>query len=944
MTITLVDTLGGNILVDGSSNTLTTVTAWTGDGADLFATTALNWTSSIIPDATNGGTYDGVIPNTPNKDCTWDITTALFIDIFTAYTGRVTQSVAFVCTDDFTIVGQGSTSQWNTDGNNLDVQGDYDVDPQGSRGMDHDDGGTISVKGNVSIRSGSGGNNMLSPFRIYGGLLTPTLATIHDCRSTGNNNIPDDWIVGENQTMNLIDDCRFNNMTLEAGSSVTSDGLGSHELRLNGSITDPQLATWLAGATNDIILLFQNVNIQPADYGNIRILLQRGTSVVGTWITIGDFSFTSDGGQQDYDVFGTVTVGKITIGSSNDTRGTIATQKSGSVVTSTGDLEILEDDTLVQNKWIIENGAVGNVTGIFTVETVAESVIQSGGILNLTGIYTPSGTALIDWQTGSQVNMAADVIIPDSITQDYDGNITVGVGATSFSFVNPDNNNRFNQLTLTAGCTMDTSGNEYADTLTGPTTLPKATITGTGTFITIDDWQNQDFIDIVADTDGDILLSLGFDAVDAADYGNADVSSTTVTQTTINGTGDAFACHILRVFQSPQNRTTPIQIGGTSNAVVNGIEIGDDVVDTRGGIFGWQSTGSLSIGTFGIICNDIDGIQDCQFISSAGRGPISVLGGDISIGVNCEINLGTYTNTITFDGDFIVDSAATSATDTAKLQLDGANTQIVDIMNAVDRVTICKTGGSIQLNEFNAGDLILEAANGNTYSMDWVQADTHSIADISIVGSGTGRVTCQSTVPASQATVAMTNNGTVFHTDFQDMNFTGGIVFADSKTCDDLGNNTLSDGVTDGIFFTDIQFPVDNIYKTDRVTKKTIERRGQTVPAITLSDLFTGDDWALEFTFTDDGVPIDLSTGVTAIHAAVVSEGNIELIPSTLQADDTTGADWENGKVIVVFNASATSTVIPARNASVEVQVTQTGGNKYTFPRESIRIVQGVIS
>lgn len=607
---------------------------------------------------------------------------------------------------------------------------------------------------------------------------------------------------------------------------------------------------------------------------------------------------------------------------------------------SSVELSAYTEETGYLAKVTVIAGTILGITGDHALGADCGFVIVDTAQVNLDGNIVWDVDASIDLQFGSVFNTGGNLQIPNGNSYALSGTIIIAKDGGTVQVINPDNSSRIHQIQLTADSIIQQEAIFYADSVAGPAS-GLMQWQGTDTIISINPWTNKENILCEADTGGGITLSDAFASTVIGDYGNWVLTGS---DKTITGSG-VMECFRFDCFQLSQNTTVTTLIIGSFDFICNqGLKITDtNPQENRGGSFDWQSTGLLSIGFNGIICNDVDGIQSSEFLSAAGAGPITVVGGDISIGINCTIDLGAYANTITFDQSFIVDVSATSSTENAKLSLNGGNAQTLDIMSACDSIHIRKTAGYVELHEINCGVLVVEVKNDEAFNLNWNIVDSHSIDRVSVVGSGSGLVLFQSSLADTQANVSMSNNSTVFNADFKDMNFSGGVVFADSKTCTDLGGNTLSDGTTDGIFFTDIQYPVDNIYITDRITAVTIQRRGQTVPAITLSELFTGDDWAIEMTFKDGGNILDLSS-VASIHAAVVSDGNIALIPSTLQSDSTAGADWDIGKVIVVFTAAVTSDVIPARNAWIEVQVTELGGNVYTFPREQIRIVKGVIS
>jgi hypothetical protein len=111
--------------------------------------------------------------------------------------------------------------------------------------------------------------------------------------------------------------------------------------------------------------------------------------------------------------------------------------------------------------------------------------------------------------------------------------------------------------------------------------------------------------------------------------------------------------------------------------------------------------------------------------------------------------------------------------------------------------------------------------------------------------------------------------------------------------------------------------------------------------AITFSELLTGDDWALQCTFTENGAPLDLS-GAADISAAIIAQDGTTQIDATVQSPTAQGADWANGIVVVSFTAAQTAAMTTLGHHLLEVQVTD--GGKYSFPRERIKVAAGVIA
>jgi len=109
-------------------------------------------------------------------------------------------------------------------------------------------------------------------------------------------------------------------------------------------------------------------------------------------------------------------------------------------------------------------------------------------------------------------------------------------------------------------------------------------------------------------------------------------------------------------------------------------------------------------------------------------------------------------------------------------------------------------------------------------------------------------------------------------------------------------------------------------------------------------ELFTDDDWDIEYTVKKDGAAYDVSAA-TNISASVVDSDGID--PQTVIAAVTcdsgaTGADWANGVVIIEIPAASTG-VTTLGQVFIELQVTL-GGKKQTWPRKAIIIKKGTIA
>ena len=109
-------------------------------------------------------------------------------------------------------------------------------------------------------------------------------------------------------------------------------------------------------------------------------------------------------------------------------------------------------------------------------------------------------------------------------------------------------------------------------------------------------------------------------------------------------------------------------------------------------------------------------------------------------------------------------------------------------------------------------------------------------------------------------------------------------------------------------------------------------------------ELFTADDWDIEFTVKKDGAAFNVSAA-TDISASIVDSDGID--PQTIIAavscdSGATGADWANGIVLIEIPAASTD-VTNLGQAWVELQVTL-DSKKQTWPRQPITIKKGTIA
>jgi len=110
-----------------------------------------------------------------------------------------------------------------------------------------------------------------------------------------------------------------------------------------------------------------------------------------------------------------------------------------------------------------------------------------------------------------------------------------------------------------------------------------------------------------------------------------------------------------------------------------------------------------------------------------------------------------------------------------------------------------------------------------------------------------------------------------------------------------------------------------------------------------LLEVFTGDDWDIQFTVNKNKVVYDVSTA-TDISASIVDSDGINpttIISAVTCSSGATGADWANGVVIIEIPNGSTG--VDPQNAYVELQVTL-ASKKSTWPRQNIVIKKGTIA
>ncbi len=755
---------------------------WDDGGVDSLWSTKENWVGDIAPTSADAVEFDA----TSGADATCDIAEVASVSIVAAYLGIVTQTVDLLCNGDFDITGQGAAEQWFTNDNDLNVEGDYSVElGGGGKGVDHDDGHTISVKGDVYINGGASGNNMASPFRIYGGILTPTAALTHDVSISGNNNIPIDYICGENQTMHMTSGVRVVTATFEDGTSVTSDG-NTHTFQFNEGIVDPQKCTWAGFDINDITLLPQGLPFPPADYGNCKVFPQQTQTMSGEYKTIGDVILGSNGGAQDYTLDSTCKIicRDFTVGVGNTARTSIVLQETGSDVSASRDAYVLQDDTIGENKWVREDGSIASIGGLLTTE--ADSTLDWSAVTGNTdiGAFDFSGSSVVDYSTaGAEIHITGDGSLASS---------------------NGSNGNRNIYVVVNDGKFFNVSGNTYCDDVSGPVS-GLGTLIGGGLLI-LTRWNNPDTLTVDSVVDGDLTITFAGSSIDPVDYGNATITGG-VTTTTVSGAGHLKAWQ-WDAFRLTQNVQSYINISGSVSVTLQKYVQGN--IPTRATIVNWDSSGTF-------ICNDTFTLNDPngttvenQFEVADGAGPLH-LRGDVDIQTIAEFNcLGGAD--IYLYADFDVQGAAVTDWGTSNLNIIEDAIQDIKLASNPHNVTEEKAAGSINYSDAWVASGDYSKRIQGAYAVTFLAAGAYGAdsfnANRTAAISDATQATIDSSDGVSQFDFTVSTAGAIArNVDFSNMNLVGAIQQCSSESCSDTLNNNIYPP-TDGLEFISAPTPV----------------------------------------------------------------------------------------------------------------------------------------
>ena len=253
-----------NVLVDDEGNTLVAadVRYWIAASLKL-SDDDTQWSE------TSGGANDTTAPDSGASpifdvggvgDCTWNISLVLSLDMLSGYPGVITLDNDFTVDDHLDINGAAG-SQFITDGNNLDVLGDF-ISEGDTDGLIHNVGGVVRFGAGLHLDKGDVDSD-IEYVDFVGGPLV-----VHDTFvSVGSTQLPSVFIVRSNNQMSIVAGTTLMNLTLETNASLTDNGsIKSVSFRGDLIITDlvGSILSTLPGRLN---LQFNALTAPGGDYG-----------------------------------------------------------------------------------------------------------------------------------------------------------------------------------------------------------------------------------------------------------------------------------------------------------------------------------------------------------------------------------------------------------------------------------------------------------------------------------------------------------------------------------------------------------------------------------------------------------------------------------------------------------------------------------------------------
>jgi len=343
----------------------------------------------------------------------------------------------------------------------------------------------------------------------------------------------------------------------------------------------------------------------------------------------------------------------------------------------------------------------------------------------------------------------------------------------------------------------------------------------TGAFqLLVSKYEEGDSINIAGASPNDVhvtFLDSAFPVIPAFDYGNARVGQATNVLFEIKGGSGHLKCAELRISRDSQNITTLVDAVDDIDITVTTLEVGDDVpvTGTRGGIFTWGSSGTFICDT--LVVRENNAVVSTNFVASAGAGPI-VVTTSLELELLSVFDLSNFTSTLAVAGNVTplgavdfggaivsftgnVDLSSATAVDYDVSTMQGVSTifQTMEFAGNPHNVIMQKTAGNFQFLDawIATGELtlIVEAAiNGTFLALGSYGASKLNARPASLAVGASIRMTLQSSNTGVDQFdfAAGDDSGVLQNLIITDVDYTSGEKVANSDTCADGGNTTLS--------------------------------------------------------------------------------------------------------------------------------------------------------
>ena len=227
-----------------------------GDATDLLSE-PLNYVGDVGVGPDDGAQFDA----TSVADADNDLTNFDNLDMQAGYTGIITQSAALCTLVAAMLLNGGALSKYVTDGNDLDIKGDFNSSGAGD-GLIHNIGGVVRFGAGLHLDKGDV-DSAIEYVDFVGGSLVA-----HDTFvSVGSTQLPAVFFVRSNNQMRIVAGSTVMNVTLETDASIIDNGsIETLSIRGNLIITD-LVGSILSTLPGRFTLQFNALEAPGGDYG-----------------------------------------------------------------------------------------------------------------------------------------------------------------------------------------------------------------------------------------------------------------------------------------------------------------------------------------------------------------------------------------------------------------------------------------------------------------------------------------------------------------------------------------------------------------------------------------------------------------------------------------------------------------------------------------------------